>query len=1178
MKKNLRLLCLGLAALTFNAGFAQAENVTSKLRNANLEEGIRGWGVEGTSQIFGKVSKSHATKNGYHGVDGQAVEMWIWAPHGTLADGYITQNVKNLPNGTYVFGAYAAASLQGTQESNKEDITGITLFANENVVPVATDDPDKNDVKWAHTAKFNVAATVAEGGDLHVGLKVEQTNANFTLIDNATLYYFPGMSEAEALNEMAKIDIAATIAIADTCFAHHMQVDTLVLLNEAKAAAQTLTTADQLWQLNEDLYWAISRATKSISDYRSFNNVIAHAEDMANTEWSAQQTPGVVDALNALIVSAKATYEAATAGRPELNEQKAALNEAAALVALDSCYVRMENLQTVVDELEVGEEIGEYSEEMIDRMEYLLWEVNAALDAVANMEMSALAAQNVCDSLFTAWQFAYDNPITVDAFPFTVGEADGTVATKTDGRFEFTSKVYNMERPVTNLRFTFLESYNENGHAGLHDNLYPYVAIAEFYLYDGEGNQIELTVDNFSTNAQEASEGPMVNICDGDKTNFWHSQWNGNVGTYHYLEIAIPDGLDLTSFSFGWTSRYTAQVVPKTVEVTSVTTAGADLESALNAARGMHPVVGSTPGFYKDKAAVTAFNAAFAAAEALVGTNASDSEIYEAIGALETAQGAVDELPLIMPEAGKKYRIVSGAPFFAKQGVVKALSMVKNDTIDNYRLTWETASADSAQQVFTFEYMPNSENRPFYIVKHEQTGRYISEYVDFEGEVDHGGYGLIETADTVELLSLGYGQFALQNGTLGGNNSNMIHANNHASGAGTGSNTVKWATEANNASAWFIREMSALPCATKSITDLNFESAPISLYAGVNCLTLTADKDCAFADFVLYDVYGNEIASSVNVSGAVATVVVDSLIETFSFAFTTADAVTVTINGFVTSLSALQDAYDAAVAVNPTPGEAVLEYKDLSAYNAALKAAEAILASGGSDEEIEKAIAQLEEAVAGLTPNMPEADKTYFIVSAVTEFEKTHGVPMMLYVNTSTNEPRWMYENYHETNRLWVFELDTEVELEEGAPAQYYIRNVATGGYFTDGTTSLVADKDGAISYAIKSLGGTEVAFDGNNDTGKRLHANGHGGGSGKGGNIVYWNAGFGSASAWHIYEYNHYLTDIDFTEIDGESGEQVAPAVKGIFDLFGRRIVTPAATGIYIVDGKKVFIKQEQK
>ncbi|MBR4042746.1 MAG: hypothetical protein IKJ09_10645, partial [Bacteroidaceae bacterium] len=554
MKKNLRLLCLGLAALTFTAGFAQAENVTSKLRNADLEEGIRGWGVDGTSQIFGKVSKSHATKNGYHGVDGQAAEMWIWAPHGTLADGYITQTVKNLPNGVYVFGAYAAGSLQGTEESNKAEIVGISMYANDNVVPVATDDPDRNDVKWAHTAKFNVAATVPEGGDLRVGLKVEATNANFTLIDNATLYYFPGMSEEEALNEMAKIDIAATVAIADTCFAHHMQVDTLALLTEAKAAAQTLTTADQLWQLNEDLYWAISRATKSIGDYRSFNNAIVHAEDMANTEWSDMQTPGVVDALNELIVAAKATYEAATAGRPELNEQKAALNEAAALVALDSCYVRMEDLQVVVDELVPGEEVGEYSEEMIDRMDYLLWEVNAALDAAANMEMSALAAQNVCDSLFTAWQFAYDNPITIDVFPITVGEADGTVAKKVEGRFEFTSKVYNMERPVTNLRFTFLESYNENGAACLDSGKYPQIAIAEFYLYDGEGNPIELTVDNFSTNAQETTEGPMANICDGEKGNFWHSAWSFSVGTYHYLEIAIPDGLDLTSFSFGWTS------------------------------------------------------------------------------------------------------------------------------------------------------------------------------------------------------------------------------------------------------------------------------------------------------------------------------------------------------------------------------------------------------------------------------------------------------------------------------------------------------------------------------------------------------------------------------------------------------------------------------------------------
>ena len=1168
MMKNLRLLCLGLAACAFTASFAQAENVTSKLRNANLEEGIRGWGVDGTDQIFGKVSKSHATKNGYHGVDGQAVEMWIWAPHGTLSDGYITQTVKNLPNGVYVFGAYAAGSLQGTEESNKAEIVGISMYANDNVVPVATDDPDRNDVKWCHTAKFNVAATVPEGGDLRVGLKVESTNANFTLIDNATLYYFPGMSEEEALNEMAKIDMAATIAIADTCFDMKMHVDTLALLTEAKAAAQTLTTADQLYQLNEDLYWAISRATKSASDYRSFNNAIAAAEVIAAGEWS-EQIANEVAALNELIVSAKATYDAATTGRPELNEQKDALNEAAALVALDSCYAVIEDLEVYVDEeLPQGDEVGQYSDDMINRMLELLNEARSYVDDAYNAEISALQARHLYDSVYNVVQVALDNPITIDTFPFTIISSQEANA---EGRYGYTSKTYNMAVPVTNIRFTFKSTFCPNG-SGTGNP--PYVALGEFYLYDGAGEQIELTVDNFYTNAQEPTEGGMENICDGETTTFWHSKWSGSTTEFHYLEVTIPDGLELTSFSFAWIDRGSnKQNIPLEVEVTSVTTAAADLESALNAATA-RPAVGSTPGYYTNAEVVDAYYAALAAAQALVGTDASDQDIYAAIGALEAAQGAVDELPLIMPEAGKKYRIVSGGPFFANQGVAKALSMM-NDTINNYRLSWETASADSAQQVFTFEYMPNSENRPFYIVKHELTGRYISEYVDFEGEVDHSGYGLIETPDTVELVSLGYGQFALQNGTLGGNSSNMIHANNHGGGAGTGSNTVKWSTEAGGASAWFIREMSTLPCAAKNLADLNFKSEPISLYAGVNSLTLTADKDCAFADFVLYDVFGNEIAASTSVAGAVATVVLDSLIETFSFSFTTADAVTVTVDGAVTKLSALQEAYDAAVAINPTPGEAVLEYKDLSAYDAALDAAEALLASGGSDEAIEAAIAAIEKAVAELTPNMPEADKTYFIVSAMAAFEATHGVPMMMYVNTTTGEPRWMYENIHENNRLWAFELDTEVELEEGAPAQYYIRNVATGGYFTDGTGSLAADKTGAISYAIKALGGTEVALDGNGETGKRIHANGHGSGSGKGGNIVYWNAGLGSASAWHIYEYNHYVTDIDFTEIEGGANEQVAPAKKGIYDLFGRRIETPAATGIYIVDGKKQVIKK---
>lgn len=41
------------------------------------------------------------------------------------------------------------------------------------------------------------------------------------------------------------------------------------------------------------------------------------------------------------------------------------------------------------------------------------------------------------------------------------------------------------------------------------------------------------------------------------------------------------------------------------------------------------------------------------------------------------------------------------------------------------------------------------------------------------------------------------------------------------------------------------------------------------------------------------------------------------------------------------------------------------------------------------------------------------------------------------------------------------------------------------------------------------------------------------------------------------------------------ENIEVVAPVVKGIYDLFGRRVETPTVSGIYIIDGKKVVIKK---
>ena len=162
---------------------------------------------------------------------------------------------------------------------------------------------------------------------------------------------------------------------------------------------------------------------------------------------------------------------------------------------------------------------------------------------------------------------------------------------------------------------------------------------------------------------------------------------------------------------------------------------------------------------------------------------------------------------------------------------------------------------------------------------------------------------------------------------------------------------------------------------------------------------------------------------------------------------------------------------------------------------------------------------------------------------------------------------------------LWLFEQATEAELtalnvENAADVKaYYIKNVATGKYIgkADGKSTQIemAAKSATVPYTITALQGNIVAIAGVNDATNRLHGAGHGEGANKNGSIVYWNSGLGTASIWTISEAQYDATDIDFTEIEPETA-----VVKGTFDLFGRRVVAPTAPGIYIIDGKKKYVK----
>ena len=127
-------------------------------------------------------------------------------------------------------------------------------------------------------------------------------------------------------------------------------------------------------------------------------------------------------------------------------------------------------------------------------------------------------------------------------------------------QYHFTSQKFAAPANFNTLRLTFMANSNNEKPAG-----YPCVAIAEFYLYDKNGDKVALKSSNFSSNAtlNDKNEGSVDALFDGVVNGdinahkwYWHSEWKNNVGEYHYLEINVANlDADLSEFSFGYVTR-----------------------------------------------------------------------------------------------------------------------------------------------------------------------------------------------------------------------------------------------------------------------------------------------------------------------------------------------------------------------------------------------------------------------------------------------------------------------------------------------------------------------------------------------------------------------------------------------------------------------------------------------
>lgn len=312
----------------------------------------------------------------------------------------------------------------------------------------------------------------------------------------------------------------------------------------------------------------------------------------------------------------------------------------------------------------------------------------------------------------------------VDAPAKTLSDLDGLPGAgyndETDNkayRYKWNSETLSFPTPVKKLRFKVLETNTKKAQNG-----HQFFSIGEFRVLDASGNEVSLSAENFVTNAQESTEGPLKNICDKKTSTFFHSTWSANTYEDHFIQIELPEEMSQLKLSFD--SRI-GNNVPTLVVLSGVTTANeqAELKALIDEAL-------SSPIYVSYKNAnligsglnqTTSFTAFTKAGEVYAkGEAATSAEIVSARFALLNARNAA--VVLNKPANGTFIRIYSSA---ASQAAMPYLSS-EASTVDANRAAYLVGKEGENEAKTIFFYNGNK------LLAYE-TGYYLENISNFAG-------------------------------------------------------------------------------------------------------------------------------------------------------------------------------------------------------------------------------------------------------------------------------------------------------------------------------------------------------------------------------------------------------------------------------------------------------------
>ena len=403
---------------------------------------------------------------------------------------------------------------------------------------------------------------------------------------------------------------------------------------------------------------------------------------------------------------------------------------------------------------------------------------------------------------FTAWYGSGDNAkyyiysVTENA-PEVVLPALGE-QTNNNTQYLYKSPQITGSSVLTSVRLTFKNTATTGSCNG-----YPYVHLAEFYLYDKDGNSVDLTKYTsssiFSSNATQVNEGSIDCLNDGITSGssnkydwYWHSAWSGGPSEYHYLEINVAAiDADLSTFQIGYVTR-NKNCLPSKIEITTTEKSASELIDLVNAdvayiaARDhqseSNPFVGLKP---------------YSVTNELKEAVSAETPNAETIFAAYRNFAAAD---LITIQEGKTYRIISAFPGFETKGDNKKKAIYSDGTgliwkaidvaADYYKSIWNVANINGN----TLTMLNLNDGGYPQAVYYNDTKTPLSR----------------NNVNTCSLKSLGEGQYNIESKGSGAS----FHCGGHSNGAGTIGNVVRWNADKNSCSAWYIQEITDITMPT----------------------------------------------------------------------------------------------------------------------------------------------------------------------------------------------------------------------------------------------------------------------------------------------------------------------------------------------------------------------------